>query len=983
MGYRLIKHLESAGYNRKLFYLDRGAQDLPPIVNKTDIQPGSEARNLLTGEKWILNTAYEWIYVGNDDTLLPVDINDPKPTVKSISIVPSAITTKPGSTIQLFAVVDAEEEISREVKWSVSPNPTSKKTTIDYKGLFTIDESEKQRDFTIKATSLADEKVVAKVTVKIPYTEKEQEQLPDYELTSFALEPRTAIVVADWHERGADPLSTVFGFNISGIGVNITDLNAFEVEISGNTDPNTTVKKVLIGGFPKVIFTPGDHEHARAIKVTAYVTVDSKRYVAHAMVHVEPRHTSKAIPWITKFDWAPAIADRIKVEDGIDTITIPFNSGDDPFVQLAYIIEGVNDFDRTVRFDLVSDGGDKNAYIDLQNRLHFSTNALYKVKAYPFGNINLAKELQIRTGGNQNTAVTVPKMKISPAAISLHQGERYTFTASAFGTEKHKIDLDHIVWVVDNNTSKETTVTDQGILTVGVGETSDAIFVGAYSATDPALRDTVVVEILPVATKAEAGIEEIPVWPEHKEYIRHMNHNGIAEWRPTHFVPVEDFDARRDENYSKLIDKITVDKDDNLVTFTIFDYDVMPRKHDNHPLNFPVSQPYQSGLNRGIAGSMSGRQAEELYHLTNLVNTGNYIKVGVPNGNNVVSDKYDKIQLKFVDTTDNYGKVYKTAVLSIADYAKEIYARFEKDELEYLRRDELAINGNDDANIVRYMTNVTTVSNATEVTMSIYGFNPVERKPQNNTINLPMATTSKSGCVTAAQVQDLETVVAQAFRGFSKATTGTQITITATGSNLIESTKSFILPTVSESSAGLMSADLFKQFKTAQSDISTLQTQMSTLINTTIPNLRTDFTNADTAIRKDLTTLQTNINDKFTTIQNQIVSKLDSGIKTMNDNLATMTQSIQDLDGSFTNYKSYVATTYAVADGNATQGWVNEQLKNYQAKGSYAASSTVTTLSNTVNGHTTSISNINSSISTINSNITSIKNALRNAGISV
>lgn len=69
MGYKLIKHLESTQYNRKLFYLDEGEKDLPPIINKTDIQPGSECRSLTNGDKWILNTKYQWMHVLDGDLL--------------------------------------------------------------------------------------------------------------------------------------------------------------------------------------------------------------------------------------------------------------------------------------------------------------------------------------------------------------------------------------------------------------------------------------------------------------------------------------------------------------------------------------------------------------------------------------------------------------------------------------------------------------------------------------------------------------------------------------------------------------------------------------------------------------------------------------------------------------------------------------------------------------------------------------------------
>ena len=69
MGYKLIKHLESTQYNRKLFYLDEDEKDLPPIINKTDIQPGSECRSLTKGDKWILNTKYQWVHVLDGDLL--------------------------------------------------------------------------------------------------------------------------------------------------------------------------------------------------------------------------------------------------------------------------------------------------------------------------------------------------------------------------------------------------------------------------------------------------------------------------------------------------------------------------------------------------------------------------------------------------------------------------------------------------------------------------------------------------------------------------------------------------------------------------------------------------------------------------------------------------------------------------------------------------------------------------------------------------
>lgn len=64
MAYRLLAYMDGVEYNRKLFQIDGGEEDLPPIRNKADITPGSEAHSLkVTSGRWKLSTEYEWIFV--------------------------------------------------------------------------------------------------------------------------------------------------------------------------------------------------------------------------------------------------------------------------------------------------------------------------------------------------------------------------------------------------------------------------------------------------------------------------------------------------------------------------------------------------------------------------------------------------------------------------------------------------------------------------------------------------------------------------------------------------------------------------------------------------------------------------------------------------------------------------------------------------------------------------------------------------------
>ena len=75
MGYKFVKHLEAAQHQRRLFYLDNGFVDLPPVIGtmsedtgpnafnytREEVQPGSEAHDLKTNDIWILDTQGNWV----------------------------------------------------------------------------------------------------------------------------------------------------------------------------------------------------------------------------------------------------------------------------------------------------------------------------------------------------------------------------------------------------------------------------------------------------------------------------------------------------------------------------------------------------------------------------------------------------------------------------------------------------------------------------------------------------------------------------------------------------------------------------------------------------------------------------------------------------------------------------------------------------------------------------------------------------------
>ena len=85
MAYTLIKTLPGITDNIHLFYLDNGAQDLPPIIDHDSIKPGSEAHDISTTDLWILNSDYQWEKVPWKEK----EEEDPStPTVPEVPSVP-------------------------------------------------------------------------------------------------------------------------------------------------------------------------------------------------------------------------------------------------------------------------------------------------------------------------------------------------------------------------------------------------------------------------------------------------------------------------------------------------------------------------------------------------------------------------------------------------------------------------------------------------------------------------------------------------------------------------------------------------------------------------------------------------------------------------------------------------------------------------------------------------------------------------------
>lgn len=236
MGYKFVKHLESANYNRKLFFLDRGAIDLPPIVNLTDIMPGSESRSLSTGEKWVLNTHYKWVWIGTGDcccsgggassddgeTIVPGE----EPVIEGVTLTPMNITVGLGATVAFNASIQGNSALTQGITWTIK-GQKSANTKISADGILTIGENETGKTITVRATAQGDTSKYAQAVVTVDF---EMEDPTAELITNVVIAPREIEVI-----RGRSVL-----FSATVIGANLVNRDVIW-EVSGMSSNTTKI----------------------------------------------------------------------------------------------------------------------------------------------------------------------------------------------------------------------------------------------------------------------------------------------------------------------------------------------------------------------------------------------------------------------------------------------------------------------------------------------------------------------------------------------------------------------------------------------------------------------------------------------------------------------------------------------------------------------------------------------------------------------
>lgn len=525
MGYQLVKHLESQQYNRKLFYLDQGAEDLPPIINFTDIQPGSESRSLTTGEKWILNTHFKWVYIkesgcgccggsgsapgggnaggdgsgntpgGGTEVVDPDPVPGEEPTIEGITLSPLNITVGQGATVAFTAVVQGNAQLSRGVKWTIKGQRVSD-TTITQDGILKIGEKETSKTITVRVTSEADESVYAQAVVSVDVN-MEDPLAPV--VTGIVLVPTDVEVV----------LGRSVMFNTMVNGVNLSDFSAV-YSVSGQSSTNTYINQ---DGTLHV----GADELSKVLVVTAKAAAD-ERFFATATVSVTDAQHAVDQSTVTEVIVYPGAT---QIGCGYSQqFAAKVNGVNNPSQQVVWKLTGATSSDtRVTPNGLVFVGEDEQS-----NMLVLTAYSQKTPEVYGEAIIDV---VPADTPGVDE--VTVDAIIITPDLVQLEQGWQTVFKAVVIGKNNPS---QAVTWSLTGNNVQTTYLTEEGVLTIGIGETAKSLQVRATSKQDNTKYNIAYVTVAAYDAGGDNGFTDVPATPLNTKYVRERTANGSAVWTP-------------------------------------------------------------------------------------------------------------------------------------------------------------------------------------------------------------------------------------------------------------------------------------------------------------------------------------------------------------------------------------------------------------------------------------------------------------------
>ena len=491
-----------------------------------------------------------------DTATVTVTVTPVTPQVNSVSVNPSSATVQQGQQQQFTAIVNAAGGASTAVNWTVE-DADSAATQIDASGLLSIDANESAATIKVVVTSVFDNTKTDTATIAItlaPAVLQSIQQptaitgLPNGTLkneTALGLPAtvtllttkgnKTASVMWDVAVANYDPASYAAQiFDVTGtitLPANVVNTGGISLNVTVNVSVNAAIPQVSgVDIVPNSVSVQKGQTYQFSVMVTAVGGADES---------VTWQILESGISTQTTIDANGLLS--VASDELLNTLTIQatsvFNTAlsgtasvtltDDPV--LDKILENIitpapisglaNGTAKTAaalglptNVMLETDQGNISAMVAWNVAASSYDPALTTAQAFtingtvtlPMGVINPNSiSLDVTIDVSVDAASTDPQVTavvISPNQASVQKGKTQQFTVVV--TAVNGAD-ESVTWSVENKTSVETTITQEGLLTVGTYETAESLKVKAVSNFNPGISDEVTV------TVSTVGIDEI------------------------------------------------------------------------------------------------------------------------------------------------------------------------------------------------------------------------------------------------------------------------------------------------------------------------------------------------------------------------------------------------------------------------------------------------------------------------------------------
>ena len=474
------------------------------------------ASGLLTvraDERWNIFALWTTFSYDGSRRMYDVWVYDP-PSVTEITLYPASINIEKGQTHQFSTYVYTKGDACTAVEWSVS-GATSAATRISEKGVLTVGADEGAMSLTVRATSVFDNTKFKTATVAVPNVASVAVSPASSGVAYGSARQFTANVTATagvskdvaWEVTGNTSPSTV----ISSLGLlsvaadetaeslTVTAVSWFDPAKKGNALVNTggvaitvspseaTVQKGKTRQFIATVTTTGAATGGVAWSRSgnSLTTTTINATTGLLTVNINEGAATLTITATSTFDnTKTAFATVTLTSDGVSSVTVSPSS-----VSLFRGAEGATQqFDATVT--VTGPAATQEVVWTVTGTGKSPETIISETGLLTVSHAETANTLTVRaTSGFDNTqygtaTVTLQRVNsvtVSPATANVQRGatRQFSATVNVSGGASTAVE-----WTVSGNESAETTISEEGLLTIAENEPAGTLTVTATSILD-------------------------------------------------------------------------------------------------------------------------------------------------------------------------------------------------------------------------------------------------------------------------------------------------------------------------------------------------------------------------------------------------------------------------------------------------------------------------------------------------------------------